>query len=190
MMRSVSALALALLCSISFLWSVGSCPPPKPPGLPPPPPSPPNTGCIPNPTPTVSPSPTPGPSQPPVLGSCPVQHPLHGYRVELELGPHGGQQWDGTPYLVSADAAVPPPGWTGGCGTRRCALSPEKDVEHGAACTIDLCGPELLYSLNPPEAGFVNWVHGYTAKVTMVGGATLRGCCSKAPDMCGEAPVP
>jgi hypothetical protein len=124
--------------------------------------------------------PTPGPVPPsPSPGACPLQLPLSGYEVGLRIGTHGtsGQQWDATPFIAGPSSTIPPRGWTGACRTQQCDLSPEKDPEHGAVCTVQLCGAAVEYSLFPADAGFINWVQGYTVKLTLSRAATLTGRC-------------
>jgi hypothetical protein len=140
---------------------------------------------------TVPPGSVP-PSSPTPGAACPLAAGTPGYVVEVLIGPHGtsGQQWDATAYLRSAGQPVPPSGWTGVCGSVRCALNAEKDQQNGTACTLEHCGPEIVYGLSPSEAGGINWVQGYTVKLTMSSAAMLRGCCSKFPNVCGEVAVP
>lgn len=130
------------------------------------------------PTPSPAPSPTPSPIPPAV--ACPLQWPVpEPYVLEMRIGPHGssGQQYDATPYIKGPSSAIPPPGWTGSCRTQQCDLSPEKDPQHGTACTVQLCGAELHYRLVPSLAGVINWVNGYTVKVTLTGPAMLMATC-------------
>lgn len=148
----------------------------------------PTSGCSatpppPTPSPSPGPTPTPGPvptPTPPPAGSCPLQLPIpEPYVLEMRIGPHGssGQQYDATPYIKGPASAMPPPGWTGSCRTQQCDLSPEKDPQHGTACTLQLCGATLDYKLLPSSAGIINWVQGYTVKVTLAGPAVLMGTC-------------
>jgi len=117
--------------------------------------------------------------------ACILQYPLKdGYEVRLDVKPHGPNQWDGTPLVFNDNRdLIPPAGWTGGCQARACLISPEKDPEAGKSCTWELCGKSLKYEVRSGSA-LVNWVQGYTAKVTpAAGGAVLRASCEASPDV-------
>lgn len=141
--------------------------------------------------PPVTQPPVTAPPIPPVA-ACPVPFLSAGYDVELEMGRHSGQQWDATAYLAGRGNPIPPVGWTGQCGTKRCALTPEKDTVNGIACTIEHCGERIVYSLHPSDAGIINWQRNYTAKVTMNPGrvGVLRAQCEKRLDVKVEKSIP
>jgi len=154
---------------------------------------------VPTPVPTPSPSPVPvpppTPTPEPIPASCPLQLPLAGYGLGLRIGPHGDapQQKDATPFVKRGnDPTVPwpPLGWTGACRPNQCDLGAEKDPEHGDICTRTLCGPSIIYSLEPPESGIINWVDGYTVKVTMSAPGRLLGACSANPSVRTSIAVP
>lgn len=137
----------------------------------------------PTPTPTPVPTPTPTPTPKPV-GQCPVQPSSLAYEVGLRIESYGtsGKQWDATPYIRSAPTIgdphpIPPQGWTGDCRARQCDLSPEKDSQNGYACSRELCGDHIDYSLSPSDAGIINWTDGYKVKLTLSKPAKLTGVC-------------
>lgn len=141
---------------------------------------------VPKPAPGPTPAPTPVPSPPPTPSAtvCPLQPPLIGYGLGLRIGAHGTpQQKDATPFIQKGDAPFPPPGWTGTCRVNQCDLGSEKDPLHGDICTTTLCGPTVVYSIEPPEAGIINWVQGYTVKITMNAPGHLLGACSVNPNV-------
>jgi len=121
------------------------------------------------------------------LADCPVKlKDLDGDRLNLALqvGPHGtsGQQFDSTPILSTIGLAHPfpdlrnLPGYTGSCvGPRQCLIAGEKDVIHGAACTVELCGRAISYSVSGDVV--LNWVDGYTAKITVGSSGLLTATC-------------
>lgn len=172
-------------------------------------------GCASAPKPVLAPTPTPVPEPTPAVcnpacmpgavciarGSetmcvvdpnvCPLQLPLVGYGIGLRIGPHGTpQQRDATPFIRKGDLPFPPPGWTGTCRPNECDVSGEKDPDHGNICTVILCGKNVVFSLEPPEAGTLNWAVGYTAKVTMTAPGHLLGFCSGNPSVKGVVSVP
>jgi hypothetical protein len=137
------------------------------------------------PTPTPTPTPTPAPTPPPVV--CPLTLPLPpGYSLGLRVEHYGttGQQFDSTPYIQRSHprtpVPIPPPGWTGECRTSQCDLSSEKDPEHGDACTLELCGPYIDYSILPEDAAIINWRNGYVVKLTTVRVGTLHARCPRS----------
>ena len=123
---------------------------------------------------------------------CPLQLPLIGTGIGLRISHYGTtpQQFEATPFIRKGDMPFPPPGWTGVCRPNECDISAEKDPDHGNICTVTLCGKNVVYSIEPPEAGIVNWQVGYTVKVTMTAPGHLLGYCSGNPSVRGSVSVP
>lgn len=123
---------------------------------------------------------------------CPLQLPLIGTGIGLRISHYGTtpQQFEATPFLRKGDMPFPPPGWTGTCRPNECDVAGEKDPDHGNICTVTLCGKNVVYSIEPPEAGTLNWAVGFTAKVTMTAPGHLLGFCSGNPSVRGSVPVP
>lgn len=184
-----------VIISLSVLYLVSCATAPKP---------------VPVPTPTPVPEPTPVVCNPACMpgavciakgaetmcvvdsGVCPVQLPLIGTGIGLRISRLGTtpQQFEATPFLRKGDMPFPPPGWTGTCGTAACDIAGEKDPDHGNICTVTLCGKNIIYSLEPPESGQINWAVGYVAKVTMTAPGHLLGFCSGNPAVRTSISVP
>lgn len=114
-----------------------------------------------------------------IAGLCPLTIPRDGYSVGLRVEHHGtsGQQYATTPFVKDDGGQFPPRFWTGACRAHQCDVAPEKDPTHGESCTADLCGFPLGYSVDPPDSALVNWVDGYTVKITPAGHGTLVARC-------------